>query len=124
VSDRPRVLVVDDSNLVLQWTRDTLETAGFEVAVAKDIYVAPLVRRFDPQIILMDVAIGTQKGTVATQALRATDIAPNARIVLFSSKTASELAALATSCGADGWLQKTDDAVAFTNAVRGFLPRA
>lgn len=123
MADKPRVLVVDDSNMILQWAKDTLETDGFEVALAKDMYVAPTVRRFDPQVILMDVALGSQKGTIATQALRATDMAPNAKIVLFSGLAEKELAALATSCGADGWLQKTSDPIAFAAAVRRFLPK-
>lgn len=35
MADKPRVLVVDDSNMILQWVKDTLEADGFEVALAK-----------------------------------------------------------------------------------------
>lgn len=38
MADKPRVLVVDDSNMILmilQWVKDTLEADGFEVALAE-----------------------------------------------------------------------------------------
>lgn len=119
-----RILVVDDSRLVLHWTRDALEDAGHEVEVAEDVFIAPVVRRFEPDLILLDVAMGGHKGTNTAVALRAYNLAGTAKIVLYSGKDEAELQSLVAQCGADGHIRKSDNAETLRKAVRQFLNNA
>lgn len=118
-----RCLIIDDSPLVLAMAGDALAAAGFEVLTAdfgmeanKYIYGDP-----PPDIILIDVMMPMLSGDQKVKLLKQRESSRNIPILLISSKSDSEMAALVASSGADGYLRKPFDAATLVREVRRAL---
>lgn len=116
-----RILVVDDSPTAVAFASRALREAGHEVRTATDIWVAEVVSEFEPDLVLMDVYLGSFQGTVAARALARRVHGRGLRIVLFSSEREERLQELVGQCGAVGFIRKTDDPRALAAAVGAFL---
>jgi len=103
-----RVVVIDDSKLVLAVAADALEGAGFEVittdsGIEANRYIyAP--RR--PDLILIDVMMPMLNGDRKVRLLKERESSRNIPILLMSTKPREELENLARTSGADGYIQK------------------
>ena len=118
-----RILLLDDSPLVLDATRAALEPAGHEVTCVEDpaaFFNALATAR--PEMALIDVSMPMLEGDAVVWIARAQQLQA-CRIVLFSGKTEAELEALVHSSGADGFICKTDDAGLLRAQVADFLSR-
>jgi CheY-like chemotaxis protein/HPt (histidine-containing phosphotransfer) domain-containing protein len=110
-----RVLVVDDSRLAGEELAESLGDAGFDVRIAADRDTA--VRELDgfaPALVLTDVQMPGVAPAAMCRALRAAAPGP-VMIMLMSGRTDAELASLARSADADGFISKqhgTDHIVA------------
>lgn len=115
-----RVLVVDDSPIVLATTKQTLEQAGYEVRTLENpMMVASSLRRDPVDLVLLDVNMPVVKGTQVVSALRASGL--NATpVILYSDLDERELASRAAACGATGWLRK-GGREALLRAVDGWI---
>jgi len=105
---RKRVLVVDDSEIVLAKATEALAAGGYEVstatgAAAADSYIYGVNR---PDIIIMDVMMPMMDGDKKAQLLKADSLAADIPILLLSSKAEEELVRLATEAGAQGYIRK------------------
>jgi DNA-binding response OmpR family regulator len=117
----PKIVVVDDSRVVLDLVTETLLKEGYEViAVSNPFGFSNLLRREQPQLALVDVTMPALLGTQLVEiAVRAGG--HDCRIVLFSDRPVIELAAMAQKCGADGFLQKDGDMRKLIQSVRTIL---
>lgn len=113
-----KVLVVDDSPIARLSARTTLEGAGYSVVDLPDgnQLVATLSRE-RPDLVLMDVDMPGRTGDVVTTSAR-TIALHKCPFVLFSAKSATDLARLAKACGAVGFIEKSSDARAMLAKVR------
>ena len=80
-----------------------------------------VVASFHPDLLLVDVDMGSCQGTAVVEALLDRSFVAQVVIVLHSSLGGAELEALATECGAHGFIRKTDDPEALLRQVRRFL---
>jgi DNA-binding response OmpR family regulator len=117
----PKIVVVDDSQVVLDLVSETLLKEGYQViAVNNPFGFSNLLRREQPQLALVDVTMPALLGTQLVEiAVRAGG--HNCLIVLFSDRPVVELAAMAKQCGADGFLQKDGDMNKLLQSVRAML---
>lgn len=117
------VLVVDDSPLYRKFARDTLGAAGYRVEVSADVWVAALVNRLRPNLVLMDLDMGSfnNLGATAVKALRKVSYGKKIPIVLYSSTEEEKLARIAPECGADGFIHKDNSPGALIRSVEEFL---
>ena len=114
-----RVLVVDDSNTVLTYTREILKKAGYEVETSDSIWIASLVQQFKPHLILMDLNHGKlQGGNMAITSLKKVPQVGNTRMVLYSSTEPDELKKICEECGADGFIPKTSSSGTLLKEVK------
>src|SRR3954468_10475096 len=102
----PRVLVIDDSPMLLELTVRALTGAGFDALGAEDL------ARLDAQLstgpfdlILVDVNMPEMFGDDVVEFLR-TQRQDNAKLVLYSDVSEAELAAKVKSSGANGSITK------------------
>ena len=123
-SAQRRVLIVDDSPLVLEMLRGALEAAGVAVDTANDLSELEVLRAAAaPDVIVLDVQMPEAYGDDVAATLRgAYGVA--APILLMSTIPQEELALRAQSAGADGWVSKRDGLEHVVTRVLESLARA
>lgn len=105
---KKRVLVVDDSEIVLEKASEALFAKGY---IALTALCAKDVDRFlegdsRPDVIIIDVMMPFLDGDRKTKMLKEDGATRDIPVLLMSSKTERELVQLALECGADGFIRK------------------
>lgn len=117
-----RILLMDDSPIVLDATRAALQAAGYEVACASDLAQLAAVRAAGPtDLVLMDVQMPEAFGDDIAMTLRHVH-AVAAPIYLLSSLDTVDLADRVAWAGIDGFISKHDGLDALVRRVRDILP--
>lgn len=103
-----RVLVVDDSEIVLEMAREALNAKGYKVVTAvsardADVFIYGDCR---PDVIIIDVMMPSLDGDVKTKMLKDDPATKGIPVLLLSSKSEEELARLSSESGADGYIRK------------------
>lgn len=103
-----RVLVVDDSEIVLEMASEALVARGYEVLTALSARDADrfIYSESRPDIIIIDVMMPALDGDKKTRLLKDDPDVSKIPVLLLSSKSEKELAQLVTESGADGYLRK------------------
>jgi len=103
-----RVLVVDDSIIVLAMANEALAAKGYKVSTAVNASDADRFIYSDemPDIIIMDVMMPMLDGDRKTRMLKDEASTRDIPVLLLSSKPEKELALLAAESGADGFIRK------------------
>lgn len=103
-----RVLVVDDSIIVLAMANEALAAKGYNVSTAVNASDADRFIYSDemPDIIIMDVMMPMIDGDRKTRMLKDEASTRDIPVLLLSSKPEKELARLAAESGADGYIRK------------------
>lgn len=102
-----RLLVVDDHEVVREGLVSLLNRKdGFQVVAQAGTAAAAIdaVRRFEPDMVLMDVRLPDRSGIDATREIRA--VRPNARVVILTSYPDEEVIFASIAAGASGYLLK------------------
>ena len=123
---KQRILIVDDSELVLVMARDALEEGGFEVITVTNGIEANqhIFSRNRPDLIILDVMLPLLDGNKKAKLLREKDFSREIPIVLLSSKTEDELRHLTIDAGADDYIRKPFTPESINAKVREVLLRA
>jgi DNA-binding response OmpR family regulator len=118
---RRRILVFDDSPLVLAMTRAALEGAGFQVETALDLNSFEAHRAsIRPDLILVDVQMPEAFGDDVAATLRGYREVKTP-IMLVSNLDPTELARRAEEASADGWISKADGVAELVRRVKELL---
>jgi DNA-binding response OmpR family regulator len=120
VSAALRILLVDDSALLLDMARAALEEAGFTVDAKSDIAELDAVQGDDIDLVLMDVQMPELFGDDIAGVLRNLR-GFTAPIYLFSSLDDDELDARARRAGIDGFISKRAGVEALVVRVKDIL---
>lgn len=113
-----KIVIVDDSPVVLEATAAALEEAGYTVIqVLNPLTLPAVMRRERPDLVLLDVKMPAVSGDVAIKILGA---AGEGKVVLYSDLPEAELKVRAKACGAL-WLKKSD-AASLRTAVQSLVP--
>jgi CheY-like chemotaxis protein/Tfp pilus assembly protein PilZ len=107
---RGRILIVDDSETVLEVVGERLRDAGYEVVeLGSPLSLLPMVGTFRPHLVLLDASMGPLNGEVAPRILESLRRGIQVPVVLHSALPSAELARRVADSGASGFLLKTDD---------------
>ena len=121
---KPRILVIDDSEIVLEAVRDMLEDGGYEVETLTSALLLPqTVRTFQPRMILLDLNMPALSGQRAFEIATRLDVATTIPVVFHSDRPEPELAEAVRSTGAAGFIRKTGDADMLLKQVAKWVPR-
>ena len=105
-----KILVIDDSQTVLEAVSIMLEDAGYEVLTLTDAALfAVTINRTKPDLALVDVSMPVVVGQLLVGLAKRHHLHPCV-IALHSSQSEEKLRQLAAECGADGYVSKTSDA--------------
>jgi DNA-binding NarL/FixJ family response regulator len=120
MTNRPRVLIADDHNLVAELCKKLLET-DFDVVgvVANGRALVRAAAELKPDVIVLDVAMPVLNGLDAGRSIKQT--LPAVKLVYLTMNPDVEVAAEAFRCGASGYLLKTCAAAEMVLAVRDVL---
>ena len=123
---RGKILVVDDSELVLAMARDALEEANYEVITANNGIEANqhIFSRNRPDLIILDVMLPLLDGNKKAKLLKEKDFSREIPIVLLSSKSEDELRHLTIDAGADDFIRKPFTPDSISKKVGEVLTRA
>jgi DNA-binding NarL/FixJ family response regulator len=102
----PRVLIVDDHATFRATARRLLEAEGFDVVGEAEDGASALeaVARLRPEVVLLDVQLPDMDGFEVSRRLCANGA--STKIVLTSSRDASEFGDLVGGCGSRGFIPK------------------
>jgi DNA-binding response OmpR family regulator len=122
---KKKILVVDDSEIVLAMAREALEGGGFDVLTAANAREADSVifSKNRPDLIVMDVMLPTLDGDKKARMLKDNDETKAIPILLLSSKPDQELRKLTAQSGSDGYIRKPFAHQLIVDRVREALPR-
>jgi two-component system OmpR family response regulator len=124
MSEQPAsVLVVDDNPQLLGMVARLLRSHGMRVTTTStSLGVSNLVRRLQPDVVLLDVNIPELSGDALIPVVRRSAL-PKTQFVLYSSRDEAELRSLAAQSHADGWLQKSADGAQVVDYVMDIVRR-
>lgn len=104
-----KILVIDDSLMSLQVVDAYLTENGFDIRTTDKLdEFDRLLGQWRPNLILTDVNMPGMSGPELCSKLKSMYETSEIPIVLFSSLSNDELAALARQCSADGFLTKVN----------------
>ncbi|KAF0221385.1 MAG: response regulator [Geobacteraceae bacterium] len=123
---KQKILLVDDSELVLAMARDALEGAGYEVLTATNGIEANSVifSKDKPDLIILDVMLPMLDGNKKAKLLREKEFSKQIPILLLSSKSEDELKRLTAEAGVDGFIRKPFTNEVIVSRVREFLAKS
>lgn len=103
------VLVVDDSDVVLELVKKALEGAGYSVITRnKPSGSVAAILRDKPDVVLLDVNMPTLSGDTIAKILGRVSQNPETLVLLHSSLSIDSLRLKAMATGAHGYIQKTE----------------
>jgi DNA-binding response OmpR family regulator len=119
-----KVLIIDDSELVLAMASDALTSNGFEVFTAKNgieanSYIFSSTNR--PDVIILDIMMPLLDGNKKAKLLKEKEFSRDIPIIFISSKSEDELKKLAAEAGADGYICKPFTSLEIVNSVKKAL---
>ena len=120
---RKKILIIDDSELVLAMAKDALDAAGYQVVTATNGIEANryIFSKERPDLIIMDIMMPMLDGNKKAKILKENEVSRDIPILLLSSKSKEEMRQLAEESGADGYILKPFTPVEITNCVRKCL---
>ena len=119
-----KILVIDDSEIVLEVTRAALESAGHRVVTHdRAAGCVALILQEKPDLVLMDVNMPHLSGDTIVGVLGKAQPRGDTVVLLHSSLSAEILRVKAEAVGAQGFLQKTGDLFALVREVNRWLKR-
>jgi DNA-binding response OmpR family regulator len=115
------VLVVDDSDLACEAVNAALSGHGIRVATINSPFgFIKLVHEERPDLILIDVGLGSINGTKLVDLARQHS-PPDCVVLLYSGQDEDSLRDVASSCGADGCISKQTSGRALVDEVKRWL---
>ena len=108
MTEKRRILILDDSTITLEMEKAVLEDRGHAVAVASNLLeFQALLEQFQPEVILTDLMMPDISGKDIVRVLKQDFHPEKIPIILFSSRPDEELEPIAEAAGADGFLSKS-----------------
>ena len=121
---KPKIVVIDDSEIVLEVTKGALEGAGYQViAHDRPAGCVALILHEKPDLVLMDVNMPGLGGDTIVSVLGKAAPTGDTVVLLHSSLSAEVLRSKATSAGAHGFIQKSGDLFGLVREVNRWLKR-
>ena len=121
---KSKIVVIDDSEIVLEVAKSALEGAGYEVVTHdRPAGCVALILHEKPELVLMDVNMPGLGGDTIVSVLAKAAPGGETIVLLHSSLSADVLRAKASAAGAHGFIQKSGDLFGLVREVNRWLKR-
>ncbi len=122
VSGRPRILCIDDDQLLLSLVRDLLEGNNFEPLTAADgVSGIEIAKREQPDLILLDVMLPGMDGFEVCRRMRADPTLKDTPIIIVTAMTDPKLSAKGFQAGATLATKKPYETAKLINTIKTAL---
>ncbi|MFA5775636.1 MAG: response regulator [Ilumatobacteraceae bacterium] len=122
---KPRILVADDDQDILDLVTFILTYSGYEVVGAVDGSAAIAAIEADPpKMAILDVMMPGMSGIEVLQRVRKSDAHKNLHVILFSVITNESVIAAGLAAGANEFIRKPVNLRELMNIVNTFLARS
>lgn len=119
---KPTIVVVDDCEVTLAATAETLERAGYRVITRdRPAGCVAMMLQEKPDLVLLDVCMPTVAGDTLVKLFSKASPNSGTIILLYSALDEPLLRSKAKGSGAHGYIPKTNDTNALIRAVRRYL---
>jgi CheY-like chemotaxis protein len=122
---KPRILIVDDSEMTARIIEADLVTKGFEVHIADSADKATkiiLKKQTRPDLVLLDVRMPNVNGEQFCRFIKSNSLFKGIKVLLCSGENVEELQRICREAGADGYVPK--DAVLGNLVAKELNPSA
>ncbi|WP_141259013.1 PleD family two-component system response regulator, partial [Myxococcus sp. CA006] len=120
---KPRILIVDDSEMTARIIEADLVAKGFEVHVADTADKATkiiLKKQTRPDLVLLDVRMPNVNGEQFCRFIKSNSLFKGIKVLLCSGENVEELQRICREAGADGYIPK--DAVMGNLVAKELMP--
>jgi CheY-like chemotaxis protein len=118
------VLLIDDSELLLELVKASLAKRGIEAVTQSSPFgIERVVEARQPELVLLDVEMPLMGGAELCSLLKAHPSTCHLPVVFYSRLPEPELARLAAERGADAYLRKTSDLDDLADQVQALMGR-
>ncbi len=122
MSEKPRILLVDDEPSIVKMVGKRLEVEGFDVVVAMDGQEALTKARGEhPDLIILDLMLPKMNGYEVCTMLKQDTRHQHIPIIIFTAKTQEKDEKMAMGCGADGFVRKPFRAQELVEKIQALL---
>lgn len=115
----PKILHVDDDERTLRMVARYLEGAGFVVVSTTSPFIAPIIHKEQPQVLVMDIDMPLLSGDKIISIIRGNEFS-TLPVVYFSSKPADELAGFAAKTQPAAHVHKGQGLPALAEKIRSY----
>lgn len=121
--NRQKILIVDDSELVLTQAREALGEAGYDVLTATNGIEANsyIFSNHQPDLIIFDLMLPMLSGDQKARLLKEKECSRHIPILLISSKNEEELTRIAVESGVNGFIHKPFTSAEIVTSVQATL---
>jgi DNA-binding response OmpR family regulator len=124
ISDKTKILVIDDDEKLLGAVRRLLTAAGFEVITSESPLRLPqIAQREKPDLVLLDIEMPALTGEHVLEMTKLFEFLREIPIVLHSARREEDLQALVSRSNAVGYIKKTGNPMSLVAQVRQFLEK-
>lgn len=112
-----KILHVDDDETTLRTVARFLEGLGFKVISTTSPFIAPIIQKERPQVLVMDIEMPLLGGDKLVSIIRGNEFS-TLPVVYFSCKPSSELAVLAEKTQPATYVQKGQGLPALAEKIK------
>ena len=125
MSEKPRILLVDDEPSIVKMVGKRLEVEGFDVLVAMDGQEGLTKAQSEhPDLMILDLMLPKLNGYEVCTMLKQDTRYQKIPIVLFTAKAQDKDEKLGMECGANAYVKKPFRAQELLEKIRVLLPAA
>lgn len=122
MTDRPRILVIEDDEACARMLEIAFRTTRAEVTIQMGAFGAlTAIASLRPVLVILDVTMPGLDGPSIVELLRSDEELASTRVVLWSALEREDLDARGRECGADAVYEKVSSPVAFVQQVVSWL---
>lgn len=125
MSDRPRILLVDDEKDLVELVKLRLESSGYEVLVAYDGMAGlSLARKENPDLIILDLMLPKMDGYRVCAMLKFDSKFKDTPIILFTARAGERDKDMGCEAKADSYILKPFDPKVLLSKIEELLKKS
>ena len=122
MSDKPKLLLVDDEPSIVKMVGKRLEVEGFEVEIAMDGQDGlAKAQNGKPDLIILDLMLPKLNGYEVCTMLKQDGRHKHIPVIIFTAKTQDKDEKMALECGADAFVRKPFRAQELVEKIKGLI---